>query len=216
VFLAAVPLAFAAIPGSADWHPGWSYVVGHIIWFGSFAVAVLIGRDSLLPDPAHVWLYQKGVPLGEHALIDWLLDALLGLVILWWWVAALAVVAPFKGAAHGPADILGAAAAISAVFLTAQVVLGAAAGWGSSRGLELLIAGTLLSLSEPILAAMLPAGAARVLHYVAPPFIDVIALREAAQSATFRDALHPLIHILSFWGVLLGSAIWRLDRWRPR
>jgi hypothetical protein len=188
--------------------------VAMLLWLFALGLALGVAAKRSAREEDGVWLFQKGVPLGEAALEDWLLD--LGLAkaaaLVWASVGTLALL----GSGHSLPRLwlslffLGLATAV--LVRTVVFVLSA---WGIQRAVDLTVLGVFLSMVVPALTFRSSEGVQMVAGWIVPPFREVWTLAGAVRTGGVLDVAAPLLHLLVVVGLFLALGAWRISRWRP-
>jgi hypothetical protein len=188
--------------------------VAILIWLASLSMALAIRSGPGPRDEALIWLYQKGVSLGDLAVGDWILDiGLLGVASGWW--ASFGVLAVGPGAS-GPLSLwaaffsLGLATAALAHALTLLLP-----SLGLDRASDLTILLAILSLLAPALTLGSHERLVEISTWLLPPFRMAVDLHGALRSGDVAGAATSLVHLLLFSSLALWWSHRRMDRWKP-
>jgi len=189
--------------------------VAILTWFFSLSLALSLRAGPGLHDDALIWPYQKGIPLGDMALEDWVLDlGVFGAASLWW--ASLGVLS--MGGSGVPPFLLWSALfalGIATATLTHTVTLCLSAlGVGRPSDLTILLA--LLSLVAPVLVLRAPGWVLGTADLLLPPFRAAIELHGALRGGDAEGTVGLLFHLLVFSGIALWIGHRALSSWRPR
>jgi hypothetical protein len=188
--------------------------VAILIWLGSLSLALAIRSGPGPRDEALIWLYQKGVSLGDVAVGDWILDiGLLGVASGWW--ASLGVLAVGPGGWGFPslwAAFFSLGLATAALAHTLTLLL---SSLGLHRSADLTILLAVLSLLTPVLTFGGHEGTLEISSWCLPPFRAALDLQSTLRSGDFVGAATPLTHLLGFLGLALWWSHRRMARWKP-
>jgi hypothetical protein len=189
--------------------------VALLLWFFAvaFALGVVAKRGAREEDS--VWLYQKGVPLWEASLEDWLLDLGLAAVVAASWASmgTLALLGSGQGFWSLWLSLL-ALGLVTAVL--AQTLVLFLSAWGAPRAVDLTVLAILLAMLAPALTFQASEGLQTTVSWVLPPFREAWTLAGALRAGLLHSGAAALLHILLFTGCVLGLGLWRISRWRPR
>lgn len=193
--------------------PTWAAGAGTLAWVGMYVLTCALARQSGVPRPSFIWLFQKGLSVPDYAITCWLWSVVAGIGVLSWWAVGLGIAALFH-------SISFAAAGWYWLWLGASFVLGSAGLFmlGALRvrsTVELWTGVTFLALLAPLAAMTGPAWLAKVLAAVLPPFAQLATLKQVAGEITVGQTAAILAHTAAFAAMALVVGIWRLRRWRP-
>jgi hypothetical protein len=185
-----------------------------LLWFFAVAFALGVAAKRGPREEDSVWLFQKGVPLWEASVEDWLLDLGLAAAAAAWWasVGTLALL----GSGRAPWSlwlsllVLGLVTAVLAQTLV--LVLSAS---GVPRAVDLTVLTILLAMVAPALTFQAPEGLQTAVSWALPPFQVAWTLAGALRSGLLNAGAAALLQILVFTGCVLGLGLWRISRWRP-
>lgn len=186
-----------------------------VLALGSLLLGAAIGRTTGLPRSSLVWLYQKGLSIRESVFRYWLVDLVIGVSIIVWWVVCWSVIAAVRGdgtIGDATAMLVGAIAG----FTLMHALLFPISAAGRTNGVDLAILLLIASLLQPVLLSQDASNrAGLVAHLVLPPFSDAVGLGSALGDRQWLHVLDVGIHLSMFIWVCLAIAAWALGRWRP-
>lgn len=181
-----------------------------VIWLGAFGLVGVFGRDVGKPVPAWSWLFQKGIPLTEHALTTWVADLALGAMFITWWAIVWAFVI---GTGFVDVTALWAAAELTFVVGLALVfLLNAAVGRGA---VETWMGMAFIALLDPLLNA-LPLAVRTLIRILVPPITSIREVGTAVRAGAWGSAMGNLLHPSVYVGVCLVGGAYLISRWKPR
>jgi hypothetical protein len=185
-----------------------------LLWFFAVAFALGVAAKRSAREEDAVWLYQKGVPLWEVSVEDWLLDGGLAAAAAAWW-ASLGTLALLESGQTVwslwlSLFVLGLVTAV-----LAQTLVFLLSAWGVPRAVDLTVLAILLAMLAPALTFQASEGLQGAVSRVLPPFREAWTLGGALRSGLLLTGSAALLHILVFTGCVLGLGLWRISRWRP-
>jgi hypothetical protein len=181
-----------------------------IMWLGAFGLVGVFGRDVGKPVPSWSWLFQKGIPLAEHALTTWIADFTLGTAFITWWAIGwnLVMRSNFSDVlALWIGAVLTFVIGLSLVFL-----LNSALGKGS---VELWMGFAFIALLDPLVNS-LPVTARVAIRSIVPPLSAVHGIVTDIRNAAWGSALGNLLHPVIYITVCIGVGAYAISRWKPR
>lgn len=185
-----------------------------VTWLAAAGLGLGVGSGRSLRSEDTLWLFQKGIPLGEVALEDWALDAgLLTTAAAWWAIFGAAALAGTSPPVYLWAGLFAFAVGTA---LLARTISGFLSAWGSARPSDLTGVVALVSMMASILLAGRPGDIERTVHWLLPPFIQAGNLLGAIRAGDRGDASASALHLLGFVGALLAATAWRMHHWRPK
>jgi hypothetical protein len=188
--------------------------VAMLLWLFAIAFALGVASKRGPREEDSVWLFQKGVHLGEAALEDWLLDLGLSTTAAVWW--ALLGTLALLGSGHPPGLLWISLAALGAATAAlAQTLVLFLSAWGLRRAVDLTVLAIFLSLAAPALVFQSSSRVQMFVDWALPPFKEVWVLAGALRIGDLQGTAVALLHILVFLGLFLVLALWRISRWRP-
>ena len=215
-FIAVVPVALFVPLGSFGLFENWRQGAGAILLISTVALAIAIGRDTAVRQPAEFWIYQKGLSLADWAMGRWLLDAGFALVVMLVWIAAWAVAASGYEAIISVRIVASMLVWMASLYLMTTAVLFAVGATGSQRGTEYCFFLLLLASIEPVLTRFVPPAVQLVVRAVLPPVLPALNSRVLLSAGeSLRSALPALLHVGAYVAVLLGIGAWLLSRRNP-
>lgn len=189
--------------------------VAILTWFFSLSLALSLRVGPGLQDEALIWPYQRGIPLGDMALEDWVLDlGGFGAASIWW--ASVGVLA-IGASGVSPISLWVALFALGATTgaLTHSVTLCFSA-LGVRRPSDLTILLALLSLVAPVLVLRAPEWILGTADLLLPPFRAPIELHGALRGGDAEGIPGALFHLAAFSGIALWIGHRAVSSWRPR
>lgn len=207
LFPALLGLPFTSVP----FFPSWEAGAGTAAWIGMYVLTCALARQSGVPRPSFIWLFQKGVSVPDYAITCWLWSVVAGLAVLSWWSIGFGFAASFHSL---PFSVAGS----YWLWLSVSFVVGSA---GLFMLGSLLVRSTVdlwtgiafLALLAPLVSATAPGWVEKVFSGVLPPYSQLATLKHLGAGMTGGEATAILAHAAAFTAVALAIGIWRLHDW---
>jgi hypothetical protein len=188
--------------------------VAMLLWLFAVAFALGVAAKRGAREEDAIWLFQKGVSLGETALEDWLLDSGLSVVAAFWW-ASLGTLA-LLGSGQSLGWLWLSLFALGLVTATVtQTLVFVLSAWGLRRSVDLTVLAVLLSMVAPVLVFQSSNRVQAIVGWVIPPFKEAWVLAGALRTGDFLGVAAALLHVLVFVGLFLALGVVRISRWKP-
>lgn len=185
----------------------WTVQLRVFLNLGVVLAAIVIGRDSALPDDVERWLVNLGYSPADWVLARWAANLLPLVAVAVLWSLAVAGVSAALGQDLNWRGIGGLAVQLSVTALLLTLVLLAAGAAGLRQTSEVLLLVLIATILLPLAEPRLPTAVAAGLRLVLPPIGAVASLREGIVNAEWRDAARALLRLATWAAVALAAAL---------